>query len=200
MTGRSFSRFPGSPPAAIPPQRTAATYPPDAPPTPASAAVQPGTPRSPVRDVPGTPGPSLPPGGTRGQLPARTWRLAIPAGTQLLTMNQRLHFMAAAQRTKTLRETTGWLARAQRIPPLEAALIVCELTVPDRRRRDPANWMPTAKACVDGLVDAGVLLDDDFSRVRGPDMRLNVAAHRERYGPAGQFTVCVTELNGGEVA
>ena len=112
MMGRSFSRFPGSPPAAVP-LIAAATYPPDAPPTPASAAVPPGTPRSPVRDGPGTPGPSLPPGGTRGQLPARTWRLAIPAGTQLLTMNQRLHFMAAAQRTKTLRETTGWLARAQ---------------------------------------------------------------------------------------
>jgi hypothetical protein len=56
--------------------------------------------------------------------------------------------------------------------------------------------MPTAKACVDGLVDAGVLEDDNFSRVRGPDMRLNVAAHRERYGRGGVFTVRITELDG----
>jgi hypothetical protein len=144
-------------------------------------------------------GPETPGSGAEREpppLPGRTWRLVIPAGTQLMTLNQRLHFMAAAQRTKTLRETAGWLARAQRIPRLEAAWIVCELTVPDRRRRDPANWMPTAKACVDGLVDAGVLLDDDFRHVRGPDMRLNVAAHRERYGCTGLFTVCVFELDG----
>jgi hypothetical protein len=125
----------------------------------------------------------------------RTWTLELPPGTQLLTLNQRMHRMVAARLTRTLRETAGWLARAQHIPRLEAAWIVCELTVPDRRRRDPGNWMPTAKACVDGLVDAGVLDDDDFSRVRGPDMRLNVAAHRERYGQGGVFTVCITELD-----
>lgn len=30
----------------------------------------------------------------------------------------------------------------------------------DRRRRDPSNLMPTQKAVVDGLVDAGVVPDD----------------------------------------
>jgi len=162
-----------------------------------------GNPVSPPSPTPGRGGtgtktPGSQGGGEPTRVPGqgRSWRLVIPAGTQLMTLNQRLHFMAAAQRTKTLRETAGWLARAQRIPRLEAAWIVCELTVPDRRRRDPSNWMPTAKACVDGLVDAGVLEDDDFSRVRGPDMRLNVAAHRERYGSTGLFTVCVFELDG----
>ena len=28
-------------------------------------------------------------------------------------------------------------------------------------RSDPSNWTPTTKACVDGLVDAGVWPDDD---------------------------------------
>jgi crossover junction endodeoxyribonuclease RusA len=134
--------------------------------------------------------------GGAGTKAPRTWTIELPPGTQLLTMNQRMHHMVTARLTKTLRETAGWLARAQHIPHLEAAWIVCELTVPDKRRRDPANWMPTAKACVDGLVDAGVLEDDDFSRVRGPDMRLNVAGHRERYGRGGVFTVCITELDG----
>lgn len=38
-------------------------------------------------------------------------------------------------------------------------------------RWDPANWYPTAKACVDGLRDAGVLVDDSTAYVTGPDMR-----------------------------
>lgn len=37
-----------------------------------------------------------------------------------------------------------------------------------RRRYDPANWYPTAKPVVDGLVDAGVLPGDDRWHVRGP--------------------------------
>lgn len=41
----------------------------------------------------------------------------------------------------------------------------------DNRRRDPGNWYPTAKAIVDGLVDAGILIDDDHTKVVGPDMR-----------------------------
>jgi hypothetical protein len=34
-----------------------------------------------------------------------------------------------------------------------------------RRRRDPSNWMPTVKAIVDGLVDAGLFDDDHGGRV-----------------------------------
>ena len=37
---------------------------------------------------------------------------------------------------------------------------------------DPANAYPAVKALIDGLVDAGVLPDDDAAHLDGPDMRL----------------------------
>ena len=39
------------------------------------------------------------------------------------------------------------------------------------RAYDVANLAPTAKAIVDGLVSAGVLVDDSNAHVVGPDMR-----------------------------
>lgn len=35
-----------------------------------------------------------------------------------------------------------------------------------KRRRDPSNWMPTAKHVVDGLTQAGYWPDDDSRHVR----------------------------------
>jgi crossover junction endodeoxyribonuclease RusA len=49
--------------------------------------------------------------------------------------------------------------------------ITCHIWKPRRGRYDPGNLYPTAKACVDGLVDAGLTVDDDWLHVIGPDMR-----------------------------
>lgn len=110
----------------------------------------------------------------------RTWAITLQPGTQLLNANQRLHYHTQAARTAWLREQTGWLARQQQIPPISRARIVCELLPPDNRRRDPANWAPTAKAMTDGLVDAGVLPDDDHTHLAGPYMELTPPAQRAR--------------------
>lgn len=48
------------------------------------------------------------------------------------------------------------------------------------RRRDPANWYPSFKALLDGLVDQGVLQDDDHTRLVGPDMRIGEVAAGSR--------------------
>ena len=83
-------------------------------------------------------------------------------------------------------------ARAARVPRLERAHVLAEYQPPDGRRRDPANWYPSFKACIDGLIDAGVLPDDDAAHLDGPDMRLG-----EPY-PKGRLVLTVTELPGGE--
>jgi hypothetical protein len=46
---------------------------------------------------------------------------------------------------------------ARRLPP---CFVHVELPVPDRRRRDPANYMTTVKPIVDGLVAADWWPDD----------------------------------------
>lgn len=90
------------------------------------------------------------------------WALVVPANLTLLTDNQRMHWAVRRRHVLALREWGRWQARRQGVPACErvwAALVVYPVT---RRRFDPANWSPTAKALVDGaLVDSGVLRDDD---------------------------------------
>lgn len=69
------------------------------------------------------------------------------------------------------REAAAEAARAAGLPRLERARVIGQVCFLDRRRRDPGNWYPTAKAAVDGLVDAGLLDDDSTRYLIGPDMR-----------------------------
>lgn len=112
-----------------------------------------------------------------------TLSLIIPR-TGLLTSNMRLHWARKARLTGDLRRQAAakWrLAHQHGFPPMPAAHVTATLQFPDNRRRDPANWAPTAKACIDGFVSGhrdipgnwvGVLPDDDHRHLVGPDMRI----------------------------
>jgi crossover junction endodeoxyribonuclease RusA len=119
-----------------------------------------------------------------------SWHITLPAGTPLLNANQRLHHHPKAQLTKTIRDAACLLARQARIPNLQHAHI-CYVVHPGGvvRRRDPGNWAPTAKAAVDGLVDAGVLPDDDSTRLLGPDPRIGAPVK------GSQFALWITDLD-----
>lgn len=119
---------------------------------------------------------------------ARTWTVELPAGQKLLNANGRLHWSARARITKQLRSDACLLAKATKVPHLERARIDCTYEPPDRRRRDAANWHDTAKPLVDGLVDAGVLDDDDHTRLEGPFMHIGGVF------PAGRMVLLITEL------
>lgn len=82
-------------------------------------------------------------------------------GPDLLTANQRLHWAEKSRRTRNLRAIARYAAHAT-APILGPADLHVLIEWPDRRRRDPDNWAPTVKALVDGLVDAGILPDDDM--------------------------------------
>jgi hypothetical protein len=99
--------------------------------------------------------------------------ITIPA-SPWLSANQRQHWTVRADLTAAWRQAAGWAAKASGTPALGLSRVVAELhMVPRRRVRiDPANYAPTAKACVDGLVDAGIWPDDSSGWVVGPDMRL----------------------------
>ena len=94
--------------------------------------------------------------------------MAIPRHL-LLTSNQRLHWATKAKRTKALR----W--RGYQVGLDMDQMQKTHLTVfvhwPDNRRRDEMNLAPTLKACIDGMVDAGVLPDDSGDYLIGPDYR-----------------------------
>ncbi|MCK7627263.1 hypothetical protein MUU72_29915 [Streptomyces sp. RS10V-4] len=125
-------------------------------------------------------------------MPGRRFRVALPPRLLLLNSNQRLHHHKRADLTKVLRRA-AWAA-CRGVPHLERAHIIGVLHPEDRQRRDPANWYPSFKACVDGLVDQGVLDDDDHTRVIGPDMRLGHVVSGSR------LVLHVRELTAVEVA
>lgn len=122
-----------------------------------------------------------------------TYTVALPAGLPLLNANRtrRMHWAQVRKIARPIREATCLLARNQHIPLLDRAHVVYVIhPTPQTRRRDPANWAESAKAAVDGLVDAGVFEDDDSAHVIGPDPRLGEPVK------GGQLVIHITPLGG----
>ncbi len=90
---------------------------------------------------------------------ARTWTLELPF-TKPLSLNDRMTYWAKAAQTKLWRDAACILARHQRVPALPRITAQLFYVPRDDRRRDPLNLVASLKACEDGLVDAGVIVDD----------------------------------------
>lgn len=86
-----------------------------------------------------------------------------------MTSNMRLHWARKAERSRGLRLLGRNAVR--HVPAMTRAHIVCHITYPGGGRADPANSWPTIKPLVDGMVDAGMLPDDNSGCLIGPDMR-----------------------------
>jgi crossover junction endodeoxyribonuclease RusA len=115
----------------------------------------------------------------------------------LINANDRLHFRAKAKLTKAWREAAAACVTWDQLTPFDAierASITVAIRFPTNRRRDVGNYYPTAKAILDGLVDAGVLPDDNDQHVIGPDMR------RDRPNGPLRVTVTIRDLAGSFLA
>jgi Holliday junction resolvase RusA-like endonuclease len=77
-------------------------------------------------------------------------------------MNDRMHWARKAGITSKWRQAGHMYARRQGVKGLAPSNVKVTFEVSDpRRRRDPMNAVPTVKALIDGLVDAGVWPDDN---------------------------------------
>ena len=135
----------------------------------------------------------------------RRFTITLPPGLKLLNANEKLHHRPKADAVKALRGAAmkacsedpamrAALAAANPGPVLEHAYVL-GIFHPNRGGRfDPANWYPSFKAAVDGLVDAGVLEDDDHTRLIGPDMRPGPKVR------GGQIALHIQELTPAEHA
>jgi crossover junction endodeoxyribonuclease RusA len=94
----------------------------------------------------------------------------IPAPCEFITANKRYHPQAKARLTKQWRLAARIAANGAGPQPTPAR-IVAYITKPRGGRWDPNNWADTSKACVDGLVDAGLFDDDSWQYITGPDHR-----------------------------
>lgn len=97
-----------------------------------------------------------------------TIEFSIPV-TDIINANGREHRMKVAGKAKRLRTGAAWHATAARRAQMPGAGVLMEratLTVyvgwqPLKRRRDRLNLGPTVKHCIDGMVDAKIIRDDD---------------------------------------
>lgn len=125
-----------------------------------------------------------------GAAAPRVWTISLPAHLELLNENRVRHMHWTKQRrlAREIKEAAAWTARAARIPTLDQAHIAYVVHPKNNGRFDPHNWGPSAKAAVDGLVIARVLVDDDRTHLLGLEAR---AGHKVQ---GGQLSLVITEI------
>jgi crossover junction endodeoxyribonuclease RusA len=121
------------------------------------------------------------PGVTGEGAPGRVYTITVlqpawgPVSSAWLNANGRVHWAHRARTTKGWRENARSacfpITYAVVKPALDRAHIVATLHFGDDRKRDVGNYAPTVKAVIDGLVDAGMIPDDNDDHLIGPDLR-----------------------------
>jgi crossover junction endodeoxyribonuclease RusA len=102
-----------------------------------------------------------------------TLRFELPHA-MTLSANGRQHWAQKARATRNLRTLAAHSADQQMVGRgirYDRAHLTVHVGWPTRHRRDVANISPTIKALIDGIVDAGLLPDDDDTHLIGPDLR-----------------------------
>lgn len=111
-------------------------------------------------------------------------------GRRPVSLNQERnkHFRARIEDTKWWRE--GFMAAALDVgmPRFEAAEIIVEPVLNNRKWQDTAACFPSAKAAIDGLIDAGVLDDDT------PDILPTITFKRPILGPQAGLRLTIISL------
>lgn len=105
--------------------------------------------------------------------------ISFPPPAPAMSLNDRHHWAQQRRLTKLWRTATATHARAQRVGAHGPSIVAISLPVKSlKQRRDPHNLTPTLKACVDGLVDTGVFVDDDSTRVATLEPRVHLRSER----------------------
>ena len=118
----------------------------------------------------------LPAGGSRPAdrltAPGDVFEFEILAPCEFLNANRdKGHWSGPAPKVRQWRRAGRLAAEAEQLPQGLARLQVdCFVWKPIANDYDPANWAPTAKAVLDGLIDYGLAEDDNRRFVTGPFM------------------------------
>jgi len=127
---------------------------------------------------------------------ARTWTLVIPAPAKWLNANDRVDLRRQTPDRRAWRDAGQVYALQAKLPKLYRAHLLAELRFADERRRDVHNLYPSIKALVDGLIDYGLLPDDDHRHLVGPDLRYGPKVAKRVGGVSGEVVLTITDLAG----
>lgn len=100
------------------------------------------------------------------------WELNLGYTAPPLSLNRRMHWAAERHIKDDLQSAVGWRLKAEKVPALDDAAVWLEWTPGVVRRRDTDNPEPTRKACIDAIVNAGLLPDDTPEYVQRPENRI----------------------------
>ena len=83
-------------------------------------------------------------------------------GKRPITLNaeRRMHHHERAKIVKEWRNAFAWIALLNGVPRLDRVVIVAQPHLSGGKMQDCDACHPCVKAAIDGLVDAGVLIDD----------------------------------------
>lgn len=92
---------------------------------------------------------------------SRTLHLTIDVAPEAwINSNHREHWAQRNRKTQVVRESMAWIGRNANHAFATPVHIHAVAHKPTMRKFDAHNLMPTVKAAIDGLVDAGVLPGD----------------------------------------
>ena len=118
----------------------------------------------------------------------RTWMIELPAGIQILSLNDRTHWRARNRHGQVIKDAAITMVRKAKVPALERVAITVEYQPPDRRRRDPDNISIAGKYAIDGITAAGVLKGDDERHVASVTCQIGPTY------PRGRLVLYITEV------
>lgn len=111
----------------------------------------------------------------------------------MLANQQRRWHWSRVRAAKRQMQTLVWATAKQLKIPHQEHRVVVDVTwfAPDNTHRDPDGLGPFVKAALDGLVNAGVLIDDDHRYVartstaievdrRNPRIEIRISAQEDR--------------------
>jgi hypothetical protein len=119
----------------------------------------------------------------------REWKITLPAGLELLSLNDREHYMVRHRKAQALKDAAIVMTRKAKVPRLERIAISVYYDPPVRRNRDHDNLIATYKHLADGIVQAGVVPDDDSAHVLPPHCEVT-----SLIVPRGRLRMVITEV------
>jgi hypothetical protein len=162
--------------------------------------------------TPASPGAATPPGGAQrasaalpGGSTGSQWVIELPAGLQLVTLNDRDHHMARHQKMQALKNAAVVVTRQARLPKLQRIEFGIIYDPPDNRdERDADNLAPTLKGLLDGvalvILPTKVVAGSAGPRVVGLDGRRHVkrvfAEISDTPVRKGRLRMVITDLAG----
>lgn len=123
--------------------------------------------------------------------------LRIPAPAAWLNANSRTDRRSQTDDRQEWRRAGRVYALQAHLPRgLKAIHVIATIHPTNRIRRDVANLYPTVKALVDGLVDYGLIPDDNDRHLLGPDMRPGAVVPKSDFPGGGLVVLSIRELPG----